>query len=543
MATAEHLDQDEQRLAELGYVQRLSRGWSGFQNFAISFTIISIFAGTFTTYGQAWNYGGPIAISIGWPVICGMILLVAFSMSELASKYPTAGGLYYWASDLGGRTWGWFTGWFNFIGLVGIVASVVYGSATFLSTLLGLYKVNVFGMNFGDDKHFLAEAFVVFLLLLTVHALINIYSSHLVALLNSISVWWHVVGIAIVIAILVIAPDDHQSFKFVFTHRENNSGWLGGSVSGWFWIFILTQGFLLTMYTQTGYDASAHISEETRSASLGAAKGVWRAVFWSGVFGWFVLLALTFAATDVKAVNDGGGSSIAIIESALSSGAAKFVILLATVGQLFCGMSCVTSASRMCFAFSRDRAVPGHQAWTRLNRHRVPYMSVILMCVLAALITLPALKGAPGTTVPWAFFAVVLIATIGLYIAYVIPTYLRWRMGDSFVPGPWTLGKKYKWVNPAAIIWVAICVVCFSLPFTPSGWPFSDEPFQWEAFNYAPLTLVMVGLIAIWWKVSANKWFTGPIREVELPDATGRIPEEGAPTAGGPAAGGAPAGG
>jgi amino acid transporter len=542
MATAEHLDQDEQRLAELGYVQRLSRGWSGFQNFAISFTIISIFAGTFTTYGQAWNYGGPIAISIGWPVICGMILLVAFSMSELASKYPTAGGLYYWASDLGGRTWGWFTGWFNFIGLVGIVASVVYGSATFLATLLGLYKVNVFGMNFGDDKHFLAEAFVVFLILLAIHALINIYSSHLVAMLNSISVWWHVVGIAIVIAILIIAPDDHQSFKFVFSHKENNSGWLGGSVSGWFWIFILTQGFLLTMYTQTGYDASAHISEETRSASLGAAKGVWRAVFWSGVFGWFVLLALTFAATDVKAVNDGGGSSIAIIESALSSGAAKFVILLATVGQLFCGMSCVTSASRMCYAFSRDRAVPGHAAWTRLNRHRVPHMSVILMCVLAAIITLPALKGAPGTTVPWAFFAVVLIATIGLYIAYVIPTYLRWRMGDAFVPGPWTLGKKYKWINPAAIIWVAICVVCFSLPFTPAGWPFSDEPFQWEAFNYAPGVLVLVGIIAIWWKVSANKWFNGPIREVALPDETGRIPEEGAPTAGGPAAGGAPAG-
>ena len=543
MATAEHLDQDEQRLAELGYVQRLSRGWSGFQNFAISFTIISIFAGTFTTYGQAWNYGGPIAISIGWPVICGMILLVAFSMSELASKYPTAGGLYYWASDLGGRTWGWFTGWFNFIGLVGIVASVVYGSATFLATLLGLYKVNIFGMNFGDDKHFLAEAFVVFLILLAIHALINIYSSHLVAMLNSVSVWWHVVGIAIVIAILIIAPDDHQSFKFVFSHKENNSGWLGGSVSGWFWIFILTQGFLLTMYTQTGYDASAHISEETRSASLGAAKGVWRAVFWSGVFGWFVLLALTFAATDVKAVNDGGGSSIAIIESALSSGAAKFVILLATVGQLFCGMSCVTSASRMCYAFSRDRAVPGHAAWTRLNRHRVPHMSVILMCVLAAIITLPALKGAPGTTVPWAFFAVVLIATIGLYIAYVIPTYLRWRMGDAFVPGPWTLGKKYKWVNPAAIIWVAICVVCFSLPFTPAGWPFSDEPFQWEAFNYAPGVLVLVGIIAVWWKVSANKWFNGPIREVALPDETGRIPEEGAPTAGGPAAGGAPAGG
>ena len=166
MATAEHLDHDEQRLAELGYVQRLNRGWSSFQNFAISFTIISIFAGTFTTYGQAWNYGGPIAISIGWPVICGLILLVAFSMSELASKYPTAGGLYYWASDLGGRTWGWFTGWFNFIGLVGIVASVVYASATFMAAVFSLYKVNIFGMNFADQQHVLPEIFLLFAVIL-----------------------------------------------------------------------------------------------------------------------------------------------------------------------------------------------------------------------------------------------------------------------------------------------------------------------------------------------------------------------------------------
>src|SRR3954471_7486617 len=534
MATAEHLDRDEQRLAELGYVQRLSRGWSSFQNFAISFTIISVFAGTFTTFGQAWNYGGPIAISIGWAGICGLILLVAFSMSELASKYPTAGGLYYWASDMGGRTWGWFTGWVNFIGLVGIVASVACVSAPFLTSLLGLCNVNLFGMHFASSTHFLRNAFIVFVFLLAIHALINIYSSHLVAMLNSVSVWWHVIGVAVVIVILVVVPDHHQSAKFVFTQKFNNSGWLGGGVTGWFWLFILTQGFLLTMYTQTGYDASAHISEETQGAAKGAAQGVWRSVFWSGVIGWFVLLALTFAATDVKAVNDGGGSSIAIITSALSTSAAKFVILLATVGQFFCGMSCVTSASRMCYAFSRDRAVPGHRLWTRLNRHRVPYGAVLFMCVLALIITLPALKGAPGTTVPWAFFAVVLIATIGLYIAYVMPTYLRWRMGDRFVPGPWTLGKKYKWVNPAAVIWVAICVVCFSLPFTPAGWPWSKEKFQWEAVNYAPATLLLVGLIALWWKISANKWFQGPIREVQLPDATGRIPETGAPTAGGP---------
>ena len=100
--SSESLSSDEKRLAELGYKQELKRGWSGFSNFAISFSIISILAGCFTTYGQAWNNGGPIAISIGWPVISIMVLLVAFSMAELASAMPTAGGIYYWASKLGG---------------------------------------------------------------------------------------------------------------------------------------------------------------------------------------------------------------------------------------------------------------------------------------------------------------------------------------------------------------------------------------------------------------------------------------------------------
>src|SRR3954467_15943366 len=150
-------DHDARTLADLGYKQELARAWSGFTNFAISFTIISVLAGTFTTFGQAWNAGGPIAISIGWPVICAFILLVAVSMSELTSAFPTAGGPYWWAARLGGAGWRWFTGWFNIVGLLGIVASVGYGAAFFLYSLLGLYGVNVLGINFTDSAHALSE--------------------------------------------------------------------------------------------------------------------------------------------------------------------------------------------------------------------------------------------------------------------------------------------------------------------------------------------------------------------------------------------------
>ena len=525
---------DEERLAELGYTQSLDRAWSSFSNFAISFTIISVLAGCFTTYQFAWNAGGPIAISWGWPIICGLILLVAVSMSELVSKYPTAGGIYYWSSDLGGKAWGWFTGWFNLIGLVGVTASVVYGSAAFLNTVLQIYGLDLGFINFGDAEHILSETFFLFAIILGAHALINIFSSPLVARVSNISVWWHVFGVAVIIGLLIFVPSDHASFSYVFTQTYNNTGLFNGSTAtAAFWFYILPLGFLLTMYTQTGYDASAHVSEETKGAAMGAAKGVWRSVFWAGLIGWLVLLAITFAVSEelAPAVNGAGdgapfgvGTSLSILDLALSSWAAKMVLIIATVGQLFCGMACLTSSSRMCYAFSRDRAVPGHRIWTRLNHHRVPHLSVLFMAACAFVITLPALVG-DSDGIAFAFNAVVSIAVIGLYIAYVIPVFLRWRMGDDFEPGPWTLGKKYKWINPIAFVWVIICVIIFSLPTAPISVPW-DSTFDIKYFNYAPVTvLIVIVAVGLWWLISAKNTFEGPIRQIATDD-TGRVIDE-----------------
>ena len=503
------LTDDERRLKELGYDQQLNRGWSGFQNFAISFTIISVLAGCFTTYYQAWNNGGPIAISWGWPIISCAILVIGFCLSELVSAYPTAGGIYWWASKLGSPGWGWITGWLNLIGLVAVTASVDYACATFMNATFGLYGLDLGFMNFGDSKHILTETFVLFALILLLHALINILGSHLVAVLNSVSVWWHVLGVAVIIVVLILVPSHHQSADFVFTKTINNSGFS----QSMFWWYVLPLGGLLTQYTITGFDASAHISEETHAASMGAAKGIWRSIFYSAVIGWIVLLAITFAATNVKEINDGlgygAGSSIAVFVSSMSVAWVKMILIICTVGQLFCGMSCVTSASRMTYAFSRDGAVPGWRLWSKVNSNRIPFNAVIFVAVTALIITLPALKGSKAG-VPVAFLAVTSIAVIGLYLAFAMPIFLRLRAGSSFEPGPWTNGKKYKVMNTFSVIWIGLITIVFCLPFTPAAVPWNDE-FDWSAVNYAPLVTGGVMLaIGLWWWISAHKTFTGP---------------------------------
>ena len=520
---ATEIGEDEKKLAELGYKQELSRTWSSFTNFAISFTIISVLAGTFTTFGTAWANGGPIVISIGWPLICLLVLTVALSMSELTSAFPTAGGPYWWAAKLGGAGWSWFTGWFNIIGLIGIVASVGYGAATFLNTVLGIYGVDIFGINFGDTTHVLAEQWLLFFLILVGYTVVNVLADRYLALMNNFSVFWHVVGVAIVIALLLIVPDDHQSADFVFTERLNLFGFGGGStVSAAFWFLVLPLGFLLTMYTQTGYDASAHTAEETRGAAIGAAQGVWRSVALSAVIGWFVLLALLFAATHVGAINTAGGFSGTIIISALANHlwAAKLILIIVTVGQFFCGAAGLTSASRTWYAFSRDRGMPGWALFRRLNSDKVPLYAVMAVSIASAIVTIPAFWSTDAAPLfPWAFFAVVGICTVGLYIAYIIPVYLRLRQGDNFEVGPWNLGRHYRWINTVAIIWVIITVIVFILPFGPASVPWFDE-WAPAAFNYTILVFVLFAIVGIWWLAGAKNRYKGPVRTLEEDEVT-----------------------
>jgi amino acid transporter len=339
-------------------------------------------------------------------------------------------------------------------------------------------------------------------------------------------VWWHVFGAAIIVLILVFVPDQHQSLGYVFTERFNNSGYDDGATSGLtYWLLVAPFGLLLTQYTITGFDASAHLSEETASASKAAAKGIWQSIFYSAIGGWILLLAFLFAVPNVDGAPDnagvGGGGVAYIFTSSLGQDVAALVLAISAIGQFFCTMACMTSASRMTFAFARDGAIPGSGLWSKLSRSRVPANAVLLVAVVSALITLPALIEVNiGTEedpliVPTAFYAVVSVAVIGLYLAFLIPIWLRWKMGDAFEVGSWNNGSKYKWMNLVAVIEIAIISIYFILPFVPQGNPFNED-FSWKFVNYAPiLTIGTLILLAIWWQTSAKNWFTGPKHTID----------------------------
>ncbi|HET6626696.1 MAG TPA: amino acid permease [Nocardioidaceae bacterium] len=521
MADSSQLSADEQRLAELGYKQELNRSWSGFSNFAISFSIISILAGCFTNFGAGWNNGGPISISWSWPILSAFILLIGFTMSELVSAFPTSGGIYWWASKLGGPMAGFYTGWLNLIGLIAVTAGVSYGCATFIDLTISTYSESFAG------DYSLTRVFVIFLVVLVGASLLNIFSSHLMAIMNNVSVWWHVAGASVIVLILLVVPDQHQSFAYVFTERFNNSGFADGDTSGFpYWLAIVPFGFLLTQYTITGFDACAHLSEETSSASMAAAKGIWRSIFYSALGGYILLLCVVFAvpnAADGSPDNAGvGGGGVAyIFVNSLGTNWATAVLFISASAQFFCATSCLTSASRMTFAFSRDRAIPGSGLWSALSAKRVPANAVLGVAAAAAIVTVPALfevnigTAAEPLIVPVAFYAVTSIAVIGLYLSFAIPIYLRWRRGAEFEVGAWNNGAKYKWMNPIAVAEIVIVSIYLMMPFVPGAVPFSDE-FEWKFVNYAPIVTVgALLLLTVWWFSSAQHWFKGPIRNID----------------------------
>ncbi|GJM93960.1 hypothetical protein PR202_ga10563 [Eleusine coracana subsp. coracana] len=466
------------RLRELGYKQELKRDLSVLSNFAFSFSIISVLTGITTLYNNGLTFGGPATITFGWFVSGAFTMAVGLSMAEICSSFPTSGGLYYWSARLSGKRWApfasWITGWFNIVGQWAVTTSVDFSLAQLIQVIILL---STGGKNGGG---YMASKYVVMAFhaaILLSHAVINSLPITVLSFFGQFAAAWNMLGVFVLMIAVPTVATERASAKFVFTHfnTENNAG-----IHSNFYIFVL--GLLMSQYTLTGYDASAHMTEETKNADRNGPIGIISAIGISILVGWGYILGITFAVKDVPYLlstdNDAGGYAIAEV----------FYLAF---------------KSRMAYAFSRDGAMPFSSVWHKVNKQEVPINAVWLSAFIAFCMALTSL----GSLV--AFQAMVSIATIGLYISYALPILFRVTLARKhFVPGPFNLGRYGVFVGSVAVLWVATITVLFSLPVT--------YPVTKDKLNYTPVAVGGLFILVLSsWILSARHWFKGPVTNLD----------------------------
>lgn len=466
---------DRQDLARFGYAQELLRSMGGFSNFAISFSIISILTGAVTLFGYGLEMGGPLEMSLGWPVATVFTLALAASMGELCSAYPTSGAMYHWAAALGGPALAWFTATLNIVGLIAAQAGINFSCAQFILPVLGIAASPV-------------NVFVTFALTLVAQGLLNQYGVRLVAMLNDFSVVVHIVGVvAIVAAIFWFAPLHPPGFLLQAVNSNGRKPYV--------WAFLL--GLLQAHWTYTGFDGSAHMAEETHDAARKAPWGMVLSVALSGVVGYGLLIALTLAISTLPAAlgtRDAQGNAvpaaIAILQHALGARAGNLMAALAAVAMWFCGLACLASASRGVYSLARDGGTPLAKVFRRVNAAHGTPGPAIWSIVVASLVAMAWSKAVPVVTS---------LSTVALYLAYIIPVALglRARLKGSEWPATavWSLGRWGVTLNVIAVAYTVFIAVVLMMP--PN------------ALAGKTLAGLMVAL-AVLYRVDVRRHFDGP---------------------------------
>lgn len=471
---------DERLLRQLGYQPELARRMGGFSNFAISFSIICILAGGITSFHVGLCSTGGASLGLGWPLVCLFSLAVAATMAQIASAFPTAGGLYHWGSLLGGRTCGWVTAWFNLAGLVTVVAAVNAGTYDFATA--------AFGLNASTASPDSVRPTAIVIMTLS-QALLNHYGIRLTTRLTDLS-GWLILGVASLLTVSLVMAIPHFEWSRIWTFT-NYSGLPEDAPafpqqSSLPWLFAL--GFLLPAYTITGFDASAHTSEETVDAAWNVPRGILRSVLVSSIFGWVMIVALLLALPDVSAGVARGSAVVPwILRSALPAGFAALLLVGIVIAQYVCGLAALTSASRMTFAFARDGGLPASR-WLRAVNPRTQSPSVAVWATAAAGVAF---------TLFVAYSTIAAVCTVFLYISYVLPIaaglLAYGRTWTRF--GPWQLGA---WYRPLAGVSVVGCLFLLVIGVQPPN----------------DLALKIVGgsvvLMVVVWFAGERRRFRGP---------------------------------
>ena len=484
--------EDVKVLHGMGYAQELERSMSKFSNFAISFSIICILSGGINSLGQATSGAGGAAIGLGWPLGVVISGVFALALAQISSAYPTAGGLYHWGSILGNRFTGWLSAWLNLLGLVTVLGAINVGTFYFF--------FGAFGSLFGVEDTLTHR--VLFMAVITgLQALINHMGIKLTAKLTDFSGYLiFATAILLTLACLFSATSWDVSRLWTFgnyTGTEGASGvWpvaVGGGMA-----FLL--GLLLPVYTITGYDASAHTSEETIKAAHSVPAGMVHSVVWSGLFGWIMLCAFVLMIPNMDdAAKQGWNVFFWAMDAQVNPTLKQILYILIFISQFLCGLATVTSVSRMLFAFSRDDGMPvGSKALATVSpKYRTPVTAIWTGAVLATLfVWLTSAITIAGTP---AYSIVVSCTVIFLFLSFAVPIALGlFTIGGPKWPkmGPWDLGVgTYKLVAVLSILSMALI---FFLGIQP--------PNDWAL----EISVGFIVLALIIWVLVENRRFKGP---------------------------------
>jgi amino acid transporter len=471
-------------LNSFGYKQELLRDMGGFSNFAISFSVISILTGGVTLYGVGFTNGGPAIIGIGWVLVILFCLFMSAALAELTSAIPTSGGVYHWASILGNRTTGWFSAILNTVGQVATLAGIDYGLAGFAGALIW-------------EKPTTMEINLLCAGILLSHALLNHFGIHIVAKLNNVSAIYHMVGVAIIVCALAFFAPSHHSISYLFDtsfSTQANSLHIPYGIAFLF-------GLLQAQWTITGYDASAHTSEETIDPRIRAPWGVYLSVVVSGIFGFLLLSMVTLSITNQAMVAAAPNAFLTAVQQGLGSTFGSFLSWMVSVAMWFCGLAATTSTSRMIYAFSRDNGLPLSKIWGKVStKFRTPAPAIYLAVVIALLLGLQ----------PGVYAAVTAISVMGLHTSYLLPLFYKiravyrgaWTNEDN---GPWHLGKWSVPVNIIALLWIVFFDVLFVL--APNDVTFGNYTVH---YTTGKAFLVIIAAVFLLYFAFAKRAYKGP---------------------------------
>ncbi|KAJ5129246.1 uncharacterized protein N7515_005285 [Penicillium bovifimosum] len=483
---------EDLELEGLGYTQELRRNRSVLTLLFQSLAIAAIPYGEGSPLLSAIYGGGQLSIFVGWIVVCLLDQCVAFSLAELASRYPTSAGPYYWSFQLsrGAKTTiSFINAWLWLIGNWTITLSVNFGFASILSSTISLYHPEWVATNW--------QLLLIFYgICLVSLPLCTFANKHLPTIDICCAAWTALTIFIILLAISIDPQTPRHSVSYTLAHYDKSfAGW------GNFTFFI---GFLPVAYTFSAIGMISSMAEEVIDAAVKVPRAIALSVPVGGIAGLFFILPLCATMPpleDVINFSPGGQALPYIFYRVMGSQAGGLgLISLILVINIFCSISITVAASRTTWAVSRDDAVPLSRLWSKIHpRWGVPVNALLLLTGIQMLLGLINL----GSTS--AFTAFVSVGVIALATAYAIPIFLSlWNGREEVHKAAWNCGRVLgTFSNVVALAWIGFEMVLFSMP--------TVLPVTAQSMNYA--SVVFMGFLvisAIWYFIHARKYYKGP---------------------------------